>query len=130
MPLLKICWEFIRYPLFNYTGEALRKGKMTHNFRSASIRLIPKKGEGTDIKNWRPISLLSNVYKIFSRVLNNRLAKYTNRICSRAQKGFNNLRFTQEAVINVWESIAFCNNVGSVQQFLQRTWKRRLILSL
>ena len=86
---------------------------MTPSFRGASVRLIPKKGDFSNIKNWRPISLLSNVYKIFSRVLNNRIAKYTNRICSRAQKGFNTCRYTQEAIINVWESIAHCrkNNI-------------------
>jgi len=110
MPLIKKCWNVLRFPLYNYILECLRKGKMTRNFRSASIRLIPKKGDDSSIKNWRPISLLSNVYKIFSRVLNSRLCKYTNRICSRAQKGFNKDRFTQEAVFNVWESIAYCNN--------------------
>jgi len=113
MPLIRICWNYLRYPLFNYTIEAHRKGIMTPSFRGASVRLIPKKGDFSNIKNWRPISLLSNVYKIFSRVLNNRIAKYTNRICSRAQKGFNTCRYTQEAVINVWESIAHCrkNNI-------------------
>ena len=36
-----------------------------------------------------------------------------NRICSRAQKGFNSKRYTQEVTINVWETIAFCkkNNI-------------------
>jgi exonuclease III len=112
MPLLRFCWEFLRHPVFKYTVECLRKGRMTDNFRGASIRLIPKKNDKSDIKNWRPISLLSNLYKIISRALNNRLSEYTNRICSRAQKGFNSVRFTQEAVINVWETIAYCRSNG------------------
>jgi hypothetical protein len=33
-----------------------------------------------------------------------------NRICSRAQKGFNDSRFTQECLINVLETIRHCNN--------------------
>ena len=32
------------------------------------------------------------------------------RICSRSQKGFNKSRYTQEAVINTWEAIAYCKN--------------------
>jgi hypothetical protein len=112
MPLIRFAWDFLRHPLFNYTLECIRKGHMTDNFRGASIRLIPKKTDTSDIKNWRPISLLSNLYKIISRALNNRLSEFTNRVCSRAQKGFNNLRYTQEAIINVWESIAYCRSNG------------------
>jgi hypothetical protein len=48
---------------------------MPDAFRTASIRLIPKKGNVSQIKNWRPISLLSNFYKIISRTVNNRLKR-------------------------------------------------------
>ena len=51
--------------------------------------------------NWRPISLLSNMYKILSRAINTRLNKIVNRVCSRSQKGFYNSRYTQEVLINV-----------------------------
>jgi hypothetical protein len=50
------------------------------------------------------------MYKIISRAINNRLNKIVNRICSRAQKGFNDSRFTQECLINVIETIQHCNN--------------------
>jgi hypothetical protein len=49
------------------------------------------------------------MYKIISRAINNRINKVVNRICSRAQKGFNSQRYTQECLINVIESIAHCN---------------------
>ena len=108
MPLIKRCWQHIRLPLLKYSHCCYGKGTLTDNFRGATIRLIPKKTDPIDIKNWRPISLLSNLYKVISRALNNRLNKIINRICSRAQKGFNNQRFTQEVLINVWESVAVC----------------------
>jgi hypothetical protein len=50
------------------------------------------------------------MYKIVSRAINNRLNLIVNRICSRAQKGFNSHRYTQEVLINVIETIRFCNN--------------------
>jgi hypothetical protein len=89
------------------------KGVLTPNFRSASVKLIPKKGEATQLKNWRPISLLSNFHKIISRAINNCINCINNQICSRAQKGFNNQRYTQECLINVIETIQHChlNNV-------------------
>ncbi len=37
------------------------------------ITLLPKKWDLNEIKNWRPISLLCNDYKLLSKVLANRL---------------------------------------------------------
>jgi hypothetical protein len=107
---LREFWQFIRLPLFKYCNKCLENGRLTQNFRGAAIKLIPKKGEISQLKNWRPISLLSNVYKIISRAINNRLNKIVNRVCSRSQKGFNNCRYTQECLINVIETISYCND--------------------
>ncbi len=109
---IKKFWHLLRIPLLNYSNFCLVEGHLTTNFRSASIKLIPKKGDLTSIKNWRPISLLSNLYKILSRAINARLNSIVNRICSRAQKGFNSQRYTQEVLINVLETIRFCNTNG------------------
>ncbi|MFO0002677.1 MAG: reverse transcriptase domain-containing protein, partial [bacterium] len=86
------------------------KGKLTQNFSCASIKLIPKKGDATKIKNWRPISLLSCLYKVISRALNNRLKKATGYIYSRAQKGFTSDRHIQEVLLNVTEMISHCKS--------------------
>jgi hypothetical protein len=76
---------------------------------------VPKKGDSSDIKKWRPISLLSCLYKIISRTINNRLKSVVNRFTSRAQKGFTKHRYIQEVLINVCETIRYCdvNNVGA-----------------
>ena len=111
--MIKKCWHLLRLPLLNYAQTCFDKGELTPNFRGATIRLIPKKSDASSLKNWRPISLLSNMYKIISRALNERLNKVVNRICSRAQKGFNKHRYTQEVLINVWESIQKSKNLNS-----------------
>jgi hypothetical protein len=82
------------------------------SFKTAVIKLIPKKGNAADIRKWRPISLLSCVYKVISRAVNNRLKKVINRFTSRAQKGFTNHRYIQEVLINVCETINHCNING------------------
>jgi hypothetical protein len=110
--LIKKIWKYIRIPLLNYANYCFKTGSLTQNFRSAVIKLIPKKGDTRLLKNWRPISLLSNVYKILSRAFSARLKKINNRVCSRAQKGYNNMRYTQEVLINVVETIQFCKNNG------------------
>jgi hypothetical protein len=109
MLLIEKCWKFFRYPLLSYANCCFEKGNLTENFRSACVKLIPKKGNKKLLSNWRPISLLSNMYKLISRAINARLNKIVNRVCSRALKGYNDKRYTQEVLINVCETIAFCN---------------------
>jgi hypothetical protein len=101
-------WDIYRQALFECARESFETGVMPDAFRTASIRLIPKKGDVTHIKNWRPISLLSNFYKIISRPINNRLKKVTDRVLSRSQKGFNQSRQIQEVIINSMETMDYC----------------------
>ena len=111
---LKKFWRFLRVPLHKYSVHCFRMGKLTNSFRSGTIKLIPKKGDATNIKNWRPISLLNCVYKVISRAIKNRLDTVSDKLTSRAQKGFTGSRVLQEALINIIENIAFCksNNVA------------------
>ncbi len=44
---IKKYWNYFRIPLYNYATECFRKKQLTANFRSASIKLIPKKGDTT-----------------------------------------------------------------------------------
>jgi hypothetical protein len=105
-------WSIFRAPLKRYADTVFLKGILTHSFKTAIIKLIPKKGAPADIRKWRPISLLGCMYKILSRVINNRLKSVINRFLSRAQKGFTNHRYIQEVLINVCETIGFCNDQG------------------
>ena len=68
-------WNINRTPLFNCAKKALENQSLPESFMTAQIKLIPKKGDLKKICNWRPISLLSNFYKIISRMVNNRLKK-------------------------------------------------------
>jgi hypothetical protein len=107
---IKKIWPFIRKPLTDYANCCLNNGRLTDNFRTASIKLIPKKGDKSKIGNWRPISLLNCLYKIISKAINNRLKKISNRILSRAQKGFTGGKYIQECLINIIETIKRSND--------------------
>jgi exonuclease III len=92
-------WNFFRGPLLNCSTVGLENHSLPEFFMTAVIKLIPKKGDITKIGNWRPISLLSNFYKIISRAINVRLQQIVDRVLSRAQKGF-----TKPRQIPAWES--------------------------
>ena len=51
------------------------RGRMEDGMRESYIRLIHKKGDTGELKNWRPISLSNTDYKIMSKVFTNRLNK-------------------------------------------------------
>jgi hypothetical protein len=72
---IKKFWHLLRTPLHRYVTHCHETGTLSQSFKTASIKLIPKKGDASKLKNWRPISLLSCLYKVVSRALNNRLKK-------------------------------------------------------
>jgi hypothetical protein len=106
---IKNFWPFFRKPLFDYALCCYNKGNLTDNFRSAKIHLIPKKGDLSLLKNWRPISLLNCFYKIISRVIAIRLRKVMDKITTVAQKGFSGKKYCQEVLINIVDSINHVN---------------------
>ena len=50
-------------------------GEMCESMKTSNTRVIFKKGDRKNLKNWRPISLLNVNYKICSKVLSLRLSK-------------------------------------------------------
>jgi hypothetical protein len=86
--VIKKFWTFFRQPLLEYANECVKNGKLTETFRTALIKLIPKKGDVTQIKNWRPISLLSCFYKLISKAVNNRLELVIDKLTSIDQKAY------------------------------------------
>jgi hypothetical protein len=98
-------WTLFRVPLFKYAIRCYEKGELTDNFRSAKIRLIPKKGDCSKIKNWRPISLLNCFYKIISRAIAERLKRVINKITNMGQKGYNSEKYCQEVLISLVDEI-------------------------
>ncbi len=67
----KSFWAELGADLLQVLSDSLSKGMLPLSCRRAVITLIPKKGDLTDIKNWRPVSLLCCDYKLLSKVLAN-----------------------------------------------------------
>ncbi|KAG7307758.1 hypothetical protein JYU34_006348 [Plutella xylostella] len=85
--------------LFN---SVLHNGITPEAWSESVVVLFFKKGDKTLLKNYRPISLLSHVYKLFSRVITNRLAQKLDEFQFR--KGFSTI-----------------DHIHTVRQIIQKT---------
>jgi hypothetical protein len=56
---IKEFWDIFRIPLFTVAKYGLENNNLPDLFKTADIKLIPKKDDSSNIRNWRPISLLS-----------------------------------------------------------------------
>ena len=61
-------------------NDALTRGQLTPSQSTALVVLLFKKGERTERKNYRPISLLSLDYRIMTKVLARRLARVLHKL--------------------------------------------------
>ncbi|PIK38581.1 endonuclease-reverse transcriptase [Apostichopus japonicus] len=66
----------------------LHQGKVPQKWKDANMIILHKKGDKRDLKNYRPISILSNIYKLFTKILINRLERLLDDNQPREQEGF------------------------------------------
>ncbi|XP_072392313.1 uncharacterized protein [Diabrotica undecimpunctata] len=73
---LKHSGRFTRQWLAEFFSDILQMGNVPHQLKNAQIVAILKPGKSNNSpKNYRPIALLSMVYKLFERLLYNRIRK-------------------------------------------------------
>ncbi|CAM5092783.1 unnamed protein product [Eretmochelys imbricata] len=66
-------WDILGPDLATVWAESLQGGVLPLSCRRAVLALLPKKGDRHDLRNWRPISLLSTGYKIVAKAISLRL---------------------------------------------------------
>lgn len=69
-------------------NEILRTGTIPNQWGESDIILIHKKGAKDNIGNYRPISLMSNIYKVFAKVKLDRISKTLDECQPIEQAGF------------------------------------------
>jgi hypothetical protein len=82
------CWDVIKSDLMGVFQDFHTHKKFVKTINAIFIALIPKKPGAVDLKDFRPISLVSSVYKIIAKVLANRLRRVVEKIISNPQNAF------------------------------------------
>ena len=100
--VLKYVAESICCPLANIINECFLTGTFPSELKKAKLIPIHKKGDAHNPGNFRPVSLLSSVSKVFERAIYNRLMSFIEQqnILSPNQYGFRPKRSTELAIFN------------------------------
>ena len=100
--LIKKCKTTLLYPLHELLSQCWKEGEVPQDMRNAKIvTLYKNKGERSDCNNYRGISLLSIVGKVYARVLLARLQKLAERVYPESQCGFRAQRSTIDMVFSL-----------------------------
>ncbi|GKV27959.1 hypothetical protein SLEP1_g37069 [Rubroshorea leprosula] len=86
--LIRTCWRVIEKDIVDFVQEFSKNGKLVKGLNSSFIVLVPKKSNPVELKDYRPISLISSLYKIISKVLANRIKKVLPKVISETQSAF------------------------------------------
>ncbi|CAM2118884.1 unnamed protein product [Caretta caretta] len=65
----RMFWDVLDPDLVTVRAESLQSGVLPLSCRRAVLALLPKKGDLRDLRNWRPVSLLSMDYKIVAKAI-------------------------------------------------------------
>lgn len=85
---LKAGGALLTHPLTHLFNKVLNTGQVPVQWKRSEIILLYKKGDPRDISNYRPISLLSSVYKLFMSILQSRLGPMIDSYQPIEQAGF------------------------------------------
>ncbi|KAK3513057.1 hypothetical protein QTP70_000946 [Hemibagrus guttatus] len=71
----KAFWAVIGQDILEVLRDSMNVGQLPLSCSRAVLTLLPKKGDLTYLKNWRPVSLLCTDIKLLSKALASRLTK-------------------------------------------------------
>ena len=105
--LLKLVSGVITGPLAAILNKSFSEGVFPDLLKAANVVPILKKGSKLDVSNYRPISLLSNISKIFEKLMHSRLNNFLEKFkcLYDLQFGFRSKHSTTHTLIDIVEKI-------------------------
>ena len=104
----KFFWNDIGYFLLRSLNHSFYSEELSITQKQGIISIIPKGQKPREyLKNWRPISLLNNSYKLLSSCLANRLKQILAKLIHENQKGFLSGRYIGENTRLVYDILNY-----------------------
>ena len=103
---LKMFWGKLKCYIVHALNRCFEKGQLSVSLRQSIIVCLPKGNKDRSfVKNWRPIALLSVVYKLASGVIADRLKESLNKIISNCQSGFLKGRYISDSTRLIYDAL-------------------------
>jgi len=80
MAFFQKCWSVLEADVLAFFADFHRQCVFEKSLNAAFLSLIPKKANAINIKDFRPISLVSSLYKLLSKVLAHRLQRVLDKL--------------------------------------------------
>ena len=109
--LLKIAADVVAPSLTGIFNQSLVTGIFPSDWKMAKVSPIFKNGSKSDLNNYRPISVIPTVAKIFEKIIYDQLYQYLNEngLLNSGQSGFRSLHSTLTALLETNDS--WCVNI-------------------
>ena len=88
---------------FNY-NKTVSDCEFPTSFKNANVSPIYKKDSRLEEKNYRPISILTNLSKIYERIMHSQISSYFDNILSKYQFGFRQGHSSQQCLLVLIEN--------------------------
>ena len=110
------CADLISVSLCGLFNKSLLSGIFLDDWKRARVTPLFKQGEASDLNNYRPISVISVLAKVFERIVYDQLYNFLSNedIISTHQSGFRSLHSTVTALLEATDNWAFNINRGNV----------------
>ena len=108
--ILKMIAIFLKEPLAKLFNKSISKGKYPSSWKHAHIIPVFKcKGSSSDVKSYRPISLLPSMSKVFEKIVYNRIYEHLifNNILTDRQSGYRQNHGTYTQLLYLIHSLHF-----------------------
>ena len=99
--LLKLAAGIVDSSLTHIFKSSIDNAIFPNEWKLAQVSPVFKKGSKTDLNNYRPISVISAVSKVFERLIYNQVYEYliANQLLASCQSGFRPLHSTSTALL-------------------------------
>ena len=103
--IIKQNWDIFSRIIHNQFNNSLKTSVFPEELKNADVIPVFKKVSRNDIENYRPVSILPNISKIFERCIYKQLYSYFDNFLSKYQTGFRKGYSTQQCLLAMIEKL-------------------------
>ena len=114
--LIRECADLICIPIRDIFNQSISQGIFPDDWKRAKVTPLFKEGDRDDLNNYRPISVISVIAKVFERIVYDQLHAYLeehNIIC-KYQSGFRAIHSTVTALLEATDTWAYNIDRGKI----------------